>query len=92
MNKESGLFEDIIVAKEDKNYYHDFNLLKTTASSRLWRVSRDGKYFLVKTTKDNSEFQTKMLRREYECLSVATIPISFMFLHTKTTYMKATES
>ena len=66
MNKESGLFEDNIVAKEDKNYYHDFNLLKTTASSRLWRVSRDGKYFLVKTTKDNSEFQTKMLRREYE--------------------------
>lgn len=63
---ESGVFENKDF-ELDKNYsYHDFNLLKNTASSKLWRVSRDGKYFLIKTTKDNSEHQIQMLRREYE--------------------------
>ena len=63
---ESGVFENKDF-ELDKNYsYHDFNLLKTTVSSKLWRVSRDGKYFLIKTTKDNSEHQIQMLRREYE--------------------------
>ena len=66
MMNESGVFENKDF-ELDKNYsYHDFNLLKNTASSKLWRVSRDGKYFLIKTTKDNSEHQIQMLRREYE--------------------------
>lgn len=63
---ESGIFENKDFELEKNYSYHDFNLLKTTASSKLWRVSRDGKYFLIKTTKDNSEHQLKMLRREYE--------------------------
>ena len=63
---ESGVFENKDFELEKNHSYHDFNLLKTTASSKLWRVSRDGKYFLIKTTKDNSEHQLKMLRREYE--------------------------
>lgn len=63
---ESGIFENKDFELERNCFYHDFNLLKTTACSKLWRVSRDGKYFLVKTTKDNSEYQQKMLRREYE--------------------------
>ena len=66
MTKESGIFENKDFELEKNYSYHDFNLLKTTASSKLWRVSRDGKYFLIKTTKDNSEHQLKMLRREYE--------------------------
>ena len=63
---ESGVFENKDFELEKNHSYHDFNLLKTTASSKLWRVSRDGKYFLIKTTKDNSEHQIQMLRREYE--------------------------
>ena len=63
---ESGIFENKDFELEKNLSYHDFNLLKTTASSKLWRVSRDGKYFLIKTTKDNSEHQIQMLRREYE--------------------------
>ena len=63
---ESGVFENKDFELEKNLSYHDFNLLKTTASSKLWRVSRDGKYFLIKTTKDNSEHQIQMLRREYE--------------------------
>ena len=63
---ESGIFENKDFELEKNHSYHDFNLLKTTASSKLWRVSRDGKHFLIKITKDNSEHQIQMLRREYE--------------------------
>lgn len=66
MAKESGIFEKEIFLQKDNDNFHDYKLLKTTAYSKLWRVSRDGKYFLIKTTKDNSEYQQKMLRREYE--------------------------
>ncbi len=66
MSNESEVFENHNFKLCKKDCYYDFNLLKTTSTSRLWRVSRDGKYFLVKTTKDNSEHQLKMLRREYE--------------------------
>ena len=64
--KESGIFEKEVFLQKDNDNFHDYKLLKTTAYSKLWRVSRDGKYFLIKTTKDNSEYQQKMLRREYE--------------------------
>lgn len=66
MSNESAVFENQDFKLEKNNYSCEFNLLKTTASSKLWRMSRDGKYFLVKTTQDNSEHQLKMLRREYE--------------------------
>ena len=66
MSNESAIFPNQDFQSDVKILYSDFNLLKTTASSKLWRMSRDGKYFLVKTTKDNSEHQLKMLRREYE--------------------------
>lgn len=41
-------------------------LLKTTSRARLYRVSKAGKYFVIKTTKDNSGAESAMLRREYE--------------------------
>ena len=66
MTKESGIFEKEVFLQKDNDNFHDYKLLKTTAYSKLWRVSRDGKYFLVKTTKNNSEYQQKILRREYE--------------------------
>ena len=66
MADESGLFDIDYVSEEKKDSFHDYKLLKTTAYSKLWRASRDGKYFLIKTTKDNSEHQISMLRREYE--------------------------
>ena len=66
MADESGLFDIDYVSEEKNDSFHDYKLLKTTAYSKLWRVSRDGKYFLIKTTKDNTEHQISMLRREYE--------------------------
>ncbi len=66
MTKESGIFEKEVFLQRDNDNFYDYKLLKTTVYSKLWRVSRDGKYFLIKTTKNNSEYQQKMLRREYE--------------------------
>ena len=66
MSNESAIFESQDFKLEKNDSSCKFNLLKTTVSSKLWRMSCDGKYFLVKTTKDNSEHQLKMLRREYE--------------------------
>ena len=66
MADESGLFDIDYVSEEKNDSFHDYKLLKTTSYSKLWRVSCDGKYFLIKTTKDNSEHQISMLRREYD--------------------------
>ena len=66
MFKESEIFPSgDVVIKRDNNYY-DAILLKTTTSSNLYRISRAGKHFLIKTTKDNSQRAKTMLRREYE--------------------------
>ena len=66
MFKESEIFPsgDVFI-KRDNNYY-DAILLKTTTSSKLYRISRAGKHFLIKTTKDNSQRAKTMLRRVYE--------------------------
>ena len=48
------------------NGYHDPILLIVTAYASLYRVTKSGRYFLIKTTKDNSPQARAMLRREYE--------------------------
>lgn len=50
--------------------FFNFKLLKTTAYAKLYRASKLGKYFLIKTTKDNTPQQHLILRREYD-LSIA---------------------
>lgn len=66
MTTESEIFDcdtpNIVV---DEGYC-DLKLLKTTSNAKLYRATRQGKYFLLKTTKDNSEYQQKLLYREYE--------------------------
>ena len=57
-------------AKPISSTYCDPVLIKEGAVSRLFRVSRAGKYFIVKTTKDGSSAQMELIRREYE-LSIA---------------------
>lgn len=46
--------------------YSDIVLIREGAMSRLYRVSKAGKYLAIKTTKDNSAMQLAMLKREYE--------------------------
>ena len=55
---------------EVSSAYCDPVLIKEGTVSRLFRVSRAGKYFIVKTTKDGSSAQMELIRREYE-LSIA---------------------
>ena len=55
---------------EVSSAYCDPVMIKEGTMSRLFRVSRAGKYFIVKTTKDGSSAQMELIRREYE-LSIA---------------------
>lgn len=61
---------DLFTTKADShpvvNVYHDPILLIVTAYASLYRITRSGRYFLIKTTKDNSPQARAMLRREYE--------------------------
>lgn len=61
---------DLFTTKADShpvvNGYHDPILLIVTAYASLYRITRSGRYFLIKTTKDNSPQTRAMLRREYE--------------------------
>ena len=49
---------DLFTTKADShpvvNGYHDPILLIVTAYASLYRVTKSGRYFLIKTTKDNS--------------------------------------
>lgn len=61
---------DLFTTKADSypvvNGYHDPILLFVTTYAVLYRVAKSGRYFLIKTTKDNSPQARAMLRREYE--------------------------
>lgn len=46
--------------------YSDSILLKENAICKLYRVSKAGKYFVIKTAADNSERNISLIRREYE--------------------------
>ena len=67
---ENSELRPIHQAKPISSTYCDPVLIKEGTVSRLFRVSRAGKYFIVKTTKDGSSAQMELIRREYE-LSIA---------------------
>ena len=66
MIEESNIFGGTPEMGDTMQGFYDFKLLKTTANASLYLAFKAGKRFLIKTTKDNSERQNKMLRREYE--------------------------
>lgn len=66
MTTESELFDVHPSTEEIKGGFYDFKLLKTTPYACLYVAHRVGKRFLIKTTKDNSETQLRILKREYE--------------------------
>ena len=63
---ESDIFSTATASDESTGDFCEPVLLKTTSRTRLFRVSKAGKYFVIKTTKDNSGAESAMLRREYE--------------------------
>lgn len=66
MEADSEIFAGNATVAGDENAFHSPVLLKITAYARLFRLSRGGRYFVIKTTKDNSARQRELLRREYE--------------------------
>ena len=66
METESIIFD--IAQEEHINTggFYDFKLLKTTTYASLYYALKQGKRFIIKTTKDNTERQEAMLKREYE--------------------------
>ena len=66
MAEESTIYEDRVVDSTAQSGFYDFKLLRATAYAVIYRASKAGKYFLIKTTKDNSEHQLAVLKREYE--------------------------
>ena len=66
MVEESNIFGGTPEMGDTTQDFHDFKLLRATANASLYLAFKAGKRFLIKTTKDNSERQIKMLRREYE--------------------------
>ena len=74
-NKRQGMSDNsqlrpVCNTYEVSSAYCDPVLIKEGAVSRLFRVSRAGKYFIVKTAKDGSSAQMELIRREYD-LSIA---------------------
>ena len=66
MTIESNIFDDVGQIDRAKEGFYDFKLLKTTTYAALYIAFKSGKRFLVKTTKDKSEWQERLLRREFE--------------------------
>lgn len=62
--------------------YADSVLIRETSTSRLYRVSREGKHFMFKTARDNSEILTSLIRREYEMSMTLNHPyIAYVFTY-----------
>lgn len=62
--------------------YADSVLIRETSTSRLYRVSREGKHFMFKTARDNSEILTSLIRREYEMSMTLNNPyIAYVFTY-----------
>ncbi len=64
--EESEIFGGSPQIIERQTGFHDFKLLKANAKTRLYLAHKSGKRFVIKTTKDESELQKKILQREYE--------------------------
>ena len=62
----SGLFTPSGVDFNCASGYSMPEKFAVTSSSMLWRVRKAGKFFIIKTPKDNSTQSIAMLQREYE--------------------------
>ena len=63
---ESGIFSLAVSAVDCSSGYVMPELLAETSSSLLYRVRKAGKYFIIKTVKDDSGQSLALLQREYE--------------------------
>ena len=64
--EESEIFDNVQQVNDAQSGFHDFKLLRTNAHTSIYLAYKAGKRFAIKTTKDNTALQTKILQREYE--------------------------
>ena len=64
--EESELFDKVHLVNDVQLGFYDFKLLRTSAHTSLYLACKAGKRFVIKTTKDNTALQAKILQREYE--------------------------
>lgn len=73
--KESGFFDmENEVARDFDGKFHETQLIKRGVVSSLYRASRDGRYFILKTPSDKEAISLAIMRREYEISSRLTHP------------------
>lgn len=63
---ESEIMTSVARVIEYESAYSNPELYMTTSSSVLYRVRKAGKYFIIKTSKNNSGQSVALLQREYE--------------------------
>ena len=66
MQEESAIFDTRVATEQTRQESQEVKLLSITANACIYRISKCGKHFLKKTTKDNTEQQAQMLQREFE--------------------------
>ena len=86
MITDSETFRPVTVNLDTTSSFTDPVLLHETANARLYRMSKAGKHFIIKTTKDNSAMQLSILKREYE------MSISFNHYHIAHHYTYETQT
>ena len=72
--QESQIFTAINIKEPLQKEYSDYNLLSVRQYTKLYRMSKQGRWYIAKTTKDNTEWQLKMLRREYSLTIACSHP------------------
>ena len=72
--QESQIFNAINIEEPLQKEYSEYKLLSTRQYTKLYRISKQGRWYIAKTTKDNSEWQIKMLRREYSLTIACSHP------------------
>ena len=86
VQSESVIFT--VSGKDTPSLYSNPVLLIETETSRLYRVSRDGKYYILKTARIDSDRNREILRREYEMSIKLSHPhVAYIFSYERETPM-----
>lgn len=72
--QESQIFTASNIEVPLEKDYTDYKLLLNREYSKLYRISKQGRWYIAKTTKDNTTRQLAMLRREYSLTIACSNP------------------
>ncbi|MBR5323187.1 MAG: serine/threonine protein kinase [Muribaculaceae bacterium] len=72
--QESQIFTATNLKVPLQKEFTDYKLLSDKQYSKLYRISKQGRWYIAKTTKDNTERQLAILRREYSLTIACSHP------------------